>query len=343
LELRPGGKCRFAATFDKTAAGVKFGNVESSSDQIVVPAEIDLAAVDIDFERLANSADSEGAAEAEEFWESIRRLVNCGPPTTRVPGHTSPLDIKYDRATISIVTEYDDDLYAAAASIDHESPRVRQIGEKQGNGCVVASKVPSLKRKPSHTSTTHDGLNLRAKSIIGRGIAPLPSNPKYSSSGRSTNSVPNLPVAHAGKKVRTSVQRAALDTQPTKRRRNHINIADESFDSRNQVSRERAATALSSKSKQSRSTSSKLARGYRNKATHRSACQDSFDSTNVANKSGKREWEDGPFGEHNIPQVPVKGRMGMKEESAKAPSPNDCHRAAGIDFRLGVGSWFFHL
>jgi hypothetical protein len=56
LEIRPGGKCTFAATFDRTAAGVRFGDVETSSDQIIVPAEIGLAAVEVDFERLTGAA-----------------------------------------------------------------------------------------------------------------------------------------------------------------------------------------------------------------------------------------------------------------------------------------------
>jgi hypothetical protein len=32
LEIRPGGECIFTATFDKTAAGIKFGEVQTSTD-----------------------------------------------------------------------------------------------------------------------------------------------------------------------------------------------------------------------------------------------------------------------------------------------------------------------
>jgi hypothetical protein len=75
LEIRLGGKCTFAATFDRTAAGVRFGDVETSSDQIIVPAEIDLAAVEVDFERLTGAAGFQNIEETQEVWKSIKRLM----------------------------------------------------------------------------------------------------------------------------------------------------------------------------------------------------------------------------------------------------------------------------
>lgn len=75
LEIRPGWNRTFTATFDKTAAGARFGDVKTSTDQIKVPAELDLAAVKIDFENLTTAAGFKSVQETEEVWESIKRLM----------------------------------------------------------------------------------------------------------------------------------------------------------------------------------------------------------------------------------------------------------------------------
>jgi hypothetical protein len=92
FKIRPGGKCTFAARFDKTAPGVTFGNVESSSDQITVPAEMDFAAIEVDFEHLTISAGFASVEETKEVWDSIMQLVY--PATTAPKERTDTTSIE---------------------------------------------------------------------------------------------------------------------------------------------------------------------------------------------------------------------------------------------------------
>lgn len=80
LKIQPGRQCTFAATFDKTTAGVRFGSAETSSDRIIVSAEFDLSSVEVDFERLTAATGLENVEETEEIWKSIKRLVKSDPP-----------------------------------------------------------------------------------------------------------------------------------------------------------------------------------------------------------------------------------------------------------------------
>jgi hypothetical protein len=80
LKIQPGTQCTFAAAFDKTAAGVRFGNVESSDDRIIVPADFDLATVEVDLERLTAATGLSGVEETEKVWESIVQLVQKHSP-----------------------------------------------------------------------------------------------------------------------------------------------------------------------------------------------------------------------------------------------------------------------
>lgn len=80
LKIQPGRQCTFAATFDKTAAGVRFGNVESSDDRIIVPADFDLATVEVDLERLTAATGLSGVEETEKVWASVVQLVQNTVP-----------------------------------------------------------------------------------------------------------------------------------------------------------------------------------------------------------------------------------------------------------------------
>lgn len=85
LRIDPGRGCTFAATFDKTAAGVRFASVKTSSDKIIVSAESDLSSVEVNFERLTAATGLENVEETKEIWESTKRLVKSDPPAKVVP------------------------------------------------------------------------------------------------------------------------------------------------------------------------------------------------------------------------------------------------------------------
>lgn len=339
LKIRPGGQRRFVATFDKTAAGVSFGEVESSNDQIIIPAEYDIAALDIDFERLAANAELDSVEETKEVWESIKELVQPAPPATPVPEHATFSDVNYSGATTATDTQHDDhlhaeQLYAAAASIGLDasrSPDERHVGEKPRNSRIIVLKLPSIKRKHRHNSTTGDDLSQGVESGRGEASTTLLSKPKYGSGGRLARPVPGRPESlvvilplRKRKKSSTIPQRSAPKPQSIEPKHDLTITADGASISCARSSGLRATSPLRGQFKRSGDASSRPGSDpttRRSKATHRSANQDrpalGLKLKSATSTSRKRKGEDGPFGEGNVPQTPIKRRMAMKEESWK--------------------------
>ena len=81
IQIGPEG-IRLGATFDSTAPGMVFETVRSEHDQITVAANLDVATVRVDFEKLKTAAGLASAEEAAEVWESIRHLVSSASAAT---------------------------------------------------------------------------------------------------------------------------------------------------------------------------------------------------------------------------------------------------------------------
>lgn len=236
--------------------------------------------------------------------------------------------IKPGAVTISADTRRDHKLYAALAPIDlnaSRSSRGRHVGEKTPNSCIVVLKLPSTKRKHSHTSATGDDSSLGGKSITGKCHAQLLSKPQHGSSGRLGKQRPGLPMRHVvilriGKKTRTNAPRLASEVRLIKPKYDPTIKSDNASSSRVRSSGVRATAALPSKSKHSSNASSRSGLGdicRRTAATHRSSGQDGSNPETATSKNRKRKGEDGPSGEGNELETPVKRRMAMKEESWK--------------------------
>jgi hypothetical protein len=76
---------RFGATFDKTAPGTILETVRSDYDQIAIAINLDVATVEVDFEKLKAAADLGSVDEAVEVWESIKDVVSAASCTYHRP------------------------------------------------------------------------------------------------------------------------------------------------------------------------------------------------------------------------------------------------------------------
>lgn len=244
-------------------------------------------------------------------------------------------DIRHGRVKIFKSPDQDDVVHDAAESIDLDgnAPRVGRMGERTiANARVVALNIPSTKRKSNHTTATNDGLNLHAKSSRGRAITTIRGQYKHlhDSSGGLVDPGTfdldlaglSLPLNHVGKKISTKVHKAAPEALSIKRKHRATNTADDASSLHARPRGVRASAALPSKSKHSSSASNRPSSDNivrRSTATHRSTVQDVSDYIAAVrnSRSGKRKGEDGPFGEGNTLQAPMKRRMAMKEESFK--------------------------
>ena len=74
VQIGPEG-IRLGATFDKAAPGMIFETVRSDNDQVSIAANLDVAAVEVDFERLKAAAGLDSVEEAAGIWKSIEDLV----------------------------------------------------------------------------------------------------------------------------------------------------------------------------------------------------------------------------------------------------------------------------
>jgi hypothetical protein len=125
---------------------------------------------------------------------------------------------------------------------------------------------------------------------------------------------------HTGEKIGSDSRIVVLKIPSTKLKSSHISAANDDRRLPAKSSRGRTTTELPRKAKHNSIVGSKPGPDHRSKAlkaTHHSASQDRVDSRTATSKSGKRKGEDGPFGEGNTPQAPMKRRMAMKEESFK--------------------------
>lgn len=83
VQIGPEG-IRLGATFDRTAPGMVFDKVRSDYDQIAVAANLDVATVEVDFERLEAAAGLGSIEEAVDVWESIKEVVRAAASATPV-------------------------------------------------------------------------------------------------------------------------------------------------------------------------------------------------------------------------------------------------------------------
>lgn len=84
VQIGPEG-IRLGATFDRTAPGMVFDKVRSDYDQITVAANLDVATVEVDFERLKAAAGLASAEEAVHVWESIKDVVSAAAAAAVTP------------------------------------------------------------------------------------------------------------------------------------------------------------------------------------------------------------------------------------------------------------------
>jgi len=331
VNVRP-GNFTVAAVFDRTAAGVKFGDLQSNHDQIRVPAQFDLAAVEVDYGRLAAATGFESAGEAEEIWESIKRLVKSGPSTTTVSEPVEDvLNVEHESGLVNRSNETPVET-AEVNDLNGNNPRHRYMIEKTGGTLMVVLKIPSIKHEHSYNNVGDDRRSFRDESSRGTGTNPPPIKTKGGSNGKlawlnpgiPSSSTANLPPKKKLKftlRSNTKAPEARLIKQPRrkiKRKHNPTSAADDASSPHARSSGVRDTAPLPSKSKHNSSSDSRPGRDLidvRSTATHPSAGQDKSDSATASSKTGKRKVKDGPSGGGNTPQTPVKRRMAMKEES----------------------------
>jgi hypothetical protein len=102
---------RFGATFDKTAPGTICETVRSDYDQIAIATNLDVATVEVDFEKLKAAADLGSVDEAVEVWENIKAVVSAaasaaattianGSRNALEPEEILPWDLTISRPTL---------------------------------------------------------------------------------------------------------------------------------------------------------------------------------------------------------------------------------------------------
>lgn len=88
IQIGPAG-IRLGATFDTTAHGMVFETVRSDNNQVSIAANLDVTAVEVDFERLKAAAGLNSVEEAAEIWESIKHVVDSAAAATPVSHRSS--------------------------------------------------------------------------------------------------------------------------------------------------------------------------------------------------------------------------------------------------------------
>jgi hypothetical protein len=88
VQIGPEG-IRLGATFDRTAPGMVCGTVRSEHNQIAIAANLDVATVEVDFERLKAAAGLASAEEAMHVWESIKDVVSAAAAAVTPASHRS--------------------------------------------------------------------------------------------------------------------------------------------------------------------------------------------------------------------------------------------------------------
>jgi len=156
VQIGPEG-VRLAATFDRTTPGIVFENVRSKRDEIAVAANLDVATVEVDFEKLKVAAGLESAEEAAEVWESIKHMVSFASAATctvaqryaRDAGEkVPPWDLSVSRPSLV------EQLYTAARDVQILAYKV-QLNEIEAQlepaGTTAAAKIALNERWNRYT------------------------------------------------------------------------------------------------------------------------------------------------------------------------------------------------
>lgn len=145
------------ATFDRTAPGMVFEAVRPDRDQITIAANLDVATVEVEFEKLKIASGLESTEEAAEIWESIKRVCSVASAATctvaqryaRDAGEKVPLwDLSASRPGLV------EQLYTAARDVQILAYKV-QLNEVEAQlepaGTTAAAKIALNERWNRYT------------------------------------------------------------------------------------------------------------------------------------------------------------------------------------------------